>query len=188
MPRPHFATMRRLNDQAGGDFTLPRGLVDLRRVSVRSAEFASRPNDLAVSSRSGLSPSQRAGLRYEARVNERLVEEAPRLSASYLPGPWIRYHVSGGYSWCQPDGLLISPSRVVICEIKNTHVIDAYWQLRAKYEPVIRAMSPYLGREIYVVEFAGGGDALMPWPEQLNLATSLDELAPQYNLVLGFAK
>jgi hypothetical protein len=112
------------------------------------------------------------------------------MSASYLPGPWIRLHTAdGAVHWCQPDGLIHSDyeQRVIVCEVKSSHVINAYWQLKAKYEPVVRVLFP--GCEVTLIEFARVGDAMIPWPEPINLVDGpADARSEMYNLCLGFAK
>lgn len=190
MPRPHFAIVRSLGDSAGVDssISIPAGLVDLRG-GVRSADLAARPPREVEGLRSGLSASQRAGLRYEARVGRAIADLARAHSLEYFPGPWIQFTKPGSdrLFWCQPDILLMRPGLVYICEVKASHVINAYWQLTAKYEPVVRRLFP--DRDVLLVEIARGGDALAPWPMPINLISDvLDAKIGAYNLMLGYAK
>lgn len=75
--------------------------------------------------------------------------------------PRIRY--------CQPDGLLFSGDLryVIIIEIKLRHTAKAWWQLKHKYAPILKAMFPWI--EVRYVEFTRWYDLATEFPEAIVL-------------------
>ena len=83
----------------------------------------------------GRTYAQKAGLRYEAKVLDYLRQKFP----TTLVSPWIEYGHHEPYSClCQPDAIIINqPQRLItIAEVKYTHTLQAYKQLKLKYLPV----------------------------------------------------
>lgn len=78
-----------------------------------------------------------AGLRYERKVQEHLLEQ---YGECYLPGPWFIFSSGNGNRWCQPDGILIDiqAGQLWVIEIKNSITDRAWWWLNDLYVPVIR--------------------------------------------------
>lgn len=100
----------------------------------------------AMKRRKRTSGAKASGIRYERRVNKQLLEDTENpqdTGITYLPGVWFGFlDASGRTRYCQPDGLLIDlfNRRVTIVEIKVRHTLLAWWQVRALYQPVIRAI------------------------------------------------
>lgn len=87
--------------------------------------------------------AQRAGIRYERRAQEYLLELYPH---SYVPSPWLsfRLHKEPCLRFCQPDGIIIDveKSTITIVEIKLRHMAEAYTQVNGIYLPVLRKIFP----------------------------------------------
>ena len=111
---------------------LPAGAVTWARLSDQVPSFAT-----AVRKPRG---AKAAGLRYERKATEMLEQY---FSWRFVPGPWVLFgSESKGTRWCQPDGLLILPEegRIVVVEIKHSHMALAWWQLFHLYIPVVKAL------------------------------------------------
>jgi hypothetical protein len=78
-----------------------------------------------------------AGLRYERRVHENLLELH---AEQYLPAPWFIFRSDNGPRWCQPDGILININTgyLIVIEIKHSITDRAWWWLNELYVPVVR--------------------------------------------------
>src|SRR5690348_4326837 len=118
------------------------------RAAVGRVEFAEWcDGPAALARRKGRTQAQKRGLAFERRALQ-------FLSASlgeFKSGPWIRWHTRDDEFLCQPDGLCeISDYKVFVFECKSRHCIEAYWQLRHLYVPVVRRLYP--NREIIAVE------------------------------------
>lgn len=83
-----------------------------------------------------LTPAQKRGLNYQAKVEKALEKIFPGL---VILRPWFRYKVDGTHKakMCQPDLILISPAHVCIVEVKYSTVADAWHKLSAVYKPVV---------------------------------------------------
>lgn len=126
---------------------------------VGAACMASRPPLFAHTDR-GTTDAQKKGLAYERKVHQQLTERFP---VTYKASPWIRYRChEGGWKYCQPDGLLHLDDRLVIVEVKLSHCVDAWEQLRKIYEPVI---SKIYEKPIALLEVAKWYDPLVLVPE-----------------------
>lgn len=111
----------------------------------------------------GKTAAQKAGLRYEAKVQDFLAG----YFSTYVKSPYIRFRDGSGMRMCIPDGLLcFLPTRAVIFEIKHLHTPDAWWQLKKLYEPVILAAGY---NEVQVVEICKSYDAATPFPCKVEL-------------------
>ena len=135
---------------------------------VLSADFMLEPPACFTAPRRA-TPRQKNGLRYERKVLEALESEAGfRL---FVPSPWIEFTNQSGRRFCQPDALGFHQEDkklvVTIFEIKLSHTIKAYWQLRRLYEPVVRRLLPKY--EVRVCEITRHFDPFTPWPEPLAL-------------------
>ena len=84
---------------------------------------------------STLTPVQRRGLRYQARVGKWLATEAAQLGWTLQCAPWLRDPATGAP--CSPDFLIESPSCLIIVEVKLSQVDCA--KQEAKYR---RALAP----------------------------------------------
>lgn len=133
----------------------------------------------AMPSRSHFS-SRVAGKKFEAHVHAQL----DFIYRNYRQGPWVSF--SGPeqqHRLCQPDALIIEQdlNRVLIVEIKAQHTTDAWWQLRKKYEPVVRVLLPLHTR---VVEICDNCDTSIAFPEPIKLITNLEEVDGDHFYVL----
>lgn len=113
------------------------------------------------------------GVRYEKLVQEYL---GWRYGDLYLPSPWIKFFAEGKWRWCQPDGVLFVPEqgRIVIVEVKYQHTLDAWWQVRHLYQPVLEHMFPNLLWKYEVCEVVKWYDPAIQYPERVVLAQEVD--------------
>lgn len=103
---------------------------------------------------------QRLGLRYERVVLTNIAKYLPEV----LGGPWIRFRAERENGVCQPDGLWYNGGgRALVIEVKLTHTLDAWHQLRGKYVPVTRAL--YGIGEVQILNVVRAFDRSIPWPE-----------------------
>lgn len=107
-------------------------------------------------------------MKYESRVHEHL---RSLYGQAYIPSPWFVYRDAHEtrVRYCQPDGLLFDQrlSRLVIVEVKLRHTERAWWQLRHKYGPVLRAIYPWM--DIAYCEVVQWFDVQIPFPEEVEL-------------------
>lgn len=83
----------------------------------------------------GRTKAQRSGLQFQRRVEKALQEEFFIETES---SPWFRYRNSvGDQHWAQPDILVLLPEAIVVVEVKLTHTMAAWTQLRTLYMPLI---------------------------------------------------
>jgi hypothetical protein len=129
-----------------------------------------------------LTAAQKAGLRYEDRIQEAL---SRRFTDLFQSNVRLFYRDGRGPGGCIFDGLLMAGKSVTIIEIKLQHMPEAWWQLRKKYEPVVRAWPVLEGRRVYLLEICRSLDASMPFPEPLNVVQSIDELLMKEDGTLG---
>lgn len=106
--------------------------------------------------------AQRAGKRYERKALRFL---SGLYGSCFVPQPWYKYQTKrdAPLRWCQPDGVLFTPSGVVIFEIKVNFTSNAWWQLRKLYEPVVRVASRV--ERIAVCVVCKSFDPAVPFPE-----------------------
>ena len=120
--------------------------------------------------------AQRAGKRYEKKVLQAL-EKQFRVddSVTLRPSPWIAF--SGAPSeerHCQPDLLLVTESEVLLCEIKLSHTLDAYWQLERLYRPVVEKL--FGARPVRLVEITRSFDPAVRFPAPMRLFFSIEHI------------
>jgi hypothetical protein len=143
--------------------------------AVRHAEFMLDP-PLGLESAQRHSPAQKRGLRYQEQVLETL--DGLGAFKLFVPSPWIEFQDYHGRRICQPDGLGFHETAhgpvATVFEIKLSHTIMAYWQLRRLYEPVVRHMFPEY--EVRVCEVTRTFDPALPWPEDIALCLELDSV------------
>lgn len=138
--------------------------------SVGAGPFGRTP----LSSRSRLTAAQKAGLRFERKVQDGLGE---LFGSPFRPGQWFRFEDESSRSprWCQVDGLLQLQTSVVIFEVKSRLVVDAWWQLRRLYEPVVRRA--FYPAEVALCVIARNVDPLVRFPEEYEFLPNVAELA-----------
>lgn len=114
------------------------------------------------------------GVRYEREVQDHLSLLALAMpSVEYIESPWIEFCDKSGKRWCQPDLLLVDKIQkaVVIGEVKYQHTVDAWWQLRYLYQPVVAVLFPHF-RPIALIEIVHWHDPQIQWPERYDLTDS----------------
>ncbi len=117
------------------------------------------------------SAAQRAGKRYERKVQKRLSSLLP----GYRASPWFKYVNNEGMFFCQPDGILHCGDLTMIVEVKYSFCSDAWWQLRKLYEPVVRsACKP---KNILLVLICRNYDGAVGFPEPV-VVLSADSFLP----------
>lgn len=117
---------------------------------------------------------QRAGKRYENRVLVAVTKLFAGSDVFVRPSPWIEFSVDPSTSrHCQPDLLLETPSEIFLCEIKLSHTVDAYWQLRHLYEPVVSRLHE---RPVRLVEITKSFDPVVRFPAPMRLFFSIEHV------------
>ena len=117
-------------------------------------------------------PSKRSkywkGIKYEQKVHAEMFR---RYEARYLWGQWFAYmaNTKNTVQYCQVDGLLFAEpeSRIVVCEIKHSHVPDAYFQLTQEYMPILRKAFPKF--ELAPLEIVRWYDPATAFPVQVEM-------------------
>lgn len=121
--------------------------------------------------------SKRRGLLYQARV-ESYLESSVSGKWVLINGPWIEYvDTAKKVRLAQPDILAINVEvgKLVIVEIKLSRVALAWWQLNAKYRPLIQQLFPKW--DIALLEVVSQVYAVAV-PENVRLVHSLDAAQP----------
>ena len=113
--------------------------------------------------------AQRAGKRYERQALAHLVSVFGRRLA---PHQWFKWWDGTKVRFCEVDALFHADDGVVIFEIKVNFCVEAWWQLRKLYEPVVRkALSP---ERVGLVVVCRSYDPAVAFPEPCG---RIDELA-----------
>ena len=80
------------------------------------------------------------GIKYENKAHGYI----EGLTDYYLPSPWLHFQMqkTNTWRWCQPDGLIcdMKQGKITIIEFKLQHTVQAWWQLRRLYEPVVKKL------------------------------------------------
>ena len=91
------------------------------------------------------SGAQRAGIRYQRKVDKMLAKQLPGVKL----GQWFAFQNGGPkVRYCQPDALWPQGEALLCLEVKVRFGPDAFWQLEDLYRPVLqRALGkdPLLG-------------------------------------------
>lgn len=142
----------------------PRGL----RLPWGTPRHVSPVNPPKRAERQGrFSAAQKKGLVFEDRVKKGLGKIFPEIEL----GPWWAYW-DNSQRICQTDAVLFVGTLTVIFEIKQQHSVDAWWQLRHLYRPVLDAYRP--GRTINLVEICGTFDPSVSFPEPIEKIDNLE--------------
>lgn len=125
----------------------------------------------SAASGGGLTAAQKAGLRYEAKVQLFLRNAL----LDYIEAPIVTF-LDGGSQTRRviPDGFVLRGARAWIFEIKSQHTHAAWWQLRHLYEPVMLALEGI--QQVFCVEVVRSYDPAIGFPEPIELCHSLDEV------------
>lgn len=83
-----------------------------------------------------LTPAQKRGLKYQAKVEAELERLYP---GRVLLRPWFRYKINGEVKKCQPDAILMNSdwTHAVIVEIKYSTIPEAWHKLSTLYKSVV---------------------------------------------------
>jgi len=129
--------------------------------------------DLGSWTRTDVAPpkraSQRRGLSYEKRIHAALRRQ---YEYRYHESQVIHFLDDGGEGIAVPDGMIKDAETVVIIEVKHQHMPESWWQLRRKYEPLVRALWPEM--QVILLEICRSLDRQMPYPEAFELVEDID--------------
>lgn len=124
-----------------------------------------------------------AGIRYQRQAQEYLSLLAlGRPELELRQNQWVEFLDRSGKRWCELDSLIVyhSARQARIIEIKYQHTVDAWWQLRHLYAPVIEKILP--GYQLCLLEVCHWHDPAVAFPERYGLIRNLEE-APFDNSV-----
>ncbi len=126
----------------------------------------------------GARGARRKGLLYERAALDHF---EGTFGSAFIASPWLSYF-DGQDRFCQPDGLLIQPSRgVVTCfEYKYQHTIRAWFQLVELYEPVLRHIFPPKLWKIALCEVVKWYDKNIEFPTTVKLQKTLTDCNPEH--------
>lgn len=87
-------------------------------------------------------------MRFEKRAAKHLQLSLP--SCEVIHGQWLEYWDDNGHGWAQPDIIVESEDRVLVCECKLTQTEFAFHQLSLLYLPLLRTIyeRPLFGVQI----------------------------------------
>lgn len=109
--------------------------------------------------------SRGRGVAYERKV---LDELRTRYPGALVASPWFRYREQGSseWHWCQPDALLVDAVErlVILVEVKLSHTVQAYWQTKLLYEPVLRWLFIPGAWSLATLEITRWYDPSVPFP------------------------
>lgn len=119
-----------------------------------------------------------AGQKYEQDVHAYLHS---LYGNAYIPSLWFEFRENGRYRtrFCQTDGILFDlyNRRLTIVEVKLQHTVDAWWQLRHLYLPVLTKVFPPDLWEYAIVEVVRWYDKAVAFPEPVKLVGDIQSLA-----------
>jgi len=121
--------------------------------------------------------ARRKGWDYEQAVSTHMHD---CYNPTFVSGVWFRYTDElGKRKFAQPDGLLldVDNAHVTIVEVKYNHTVEAWSQLRNKYEPIVRA---YLGEmwQVSCLEVCNWFDPAVEFPENIRMVKEPHLLHP----------
>ena len=113
------------------------------------------------------------GVRYERQVRDYLSLLAlGKEGVECRESQWFEFEDSNGRRWCECDFLLIDRKQktAIIYEVKYQHCMEAWWQLRELYYPVVQAAFP--GYTIGLMEVVHWHDPAITFPQGYDLTDS----------------
>ena len=92
------------------------------------------------------------------------------------PAPWIAFATvrEASFRHCQPDFLLETPDAILLCEIKLSHTLDAFWQLEHLYGPVVSQLFPE--KLLRKIEITRSFDPAILFPKPMRLFFSFEQI------------
>lgn len=129
----------------------------------------------------GDTAARKAGLHYEAKVQQALMQILP----GYMAAPKVTFVDKSGMRFAIPDGIYAPDKEnlLTVFEIKFSHVPDAWWQLEKKYRPLLEIWRP--NSRVLSVEIVRTFDSAVPFPCKFEFLPSLEAL---FSFVSGAAK
>jgi hypothetical protein len=112
------------------------------------------------------SKAQRLGKRYEHKVRKAIAKLNPKQTV--VSGPWVTFmNASGSLRYCQPDIVMFDEEqkKAIIFEVKYTHTIDAYHQLKNLYLPTLQFI--HRDYQFMLVEITRSYDGALKFPEEI---------------------
>lgn len=113
------------------------------------------------------------GVRYEKKAQAYLLSQ---FRDFYIPSPWLHFRELSAetFRWCQPDGILLDIARGVCCivEVKYSHTVDAWWQTRKLYTPVLAKIFPETYWRFEVCEVVRWYNPDVLFPEEVRLVNN----------------
>lgn len=106
------------------------------------------------------SGAKRAGLRYEKKA---LAYLSGLFGRRFTPHQWFKFYDGSGVRFCEVDGLLREGDDITIFEVKVGFCIEAWWQLRRLYEPVVRKV--FSPKSVALVVVCKSYDPAVAFPE-----------------------
>lgn len=145
-------------------------------VSIKPGRLADVPTGTAA---------QKAGLRYEAKVQQRFFTQ---FGSDYAVNPCLHFRDDSGWRTCIPDGIVARPGSrprdryCIIFEIKLQHCPEAWWQLEKLYRPVLEAFkrpaqhtsTGWQTWTIFCCEVCRSYDPVMPFPVKTRLIEDIE--------------
>lgn len=110
-----------------------------------------------------------AGHRFEAKVVKALEQKYPSFTTS------LAFQFKTEYAEkniCIVDGLLALDDEVVVVEVKLRHTVDAWFQLRKLYQPVLKKA---LNKPIRALEICSVYEPQARFPEPFLIVTNIEE-------------
>lgn len=156
-----------------------------KRLPVGDIRDAWRTNqDPFAGRRTRRSGAQKAGLAYQRRI-EAWAAAGDLRGRTLVPSPWYCYIDCGGARrYCQPDLVLDDGHSLVACEVKIRWTVDAWWQLRRLYLPVL-ARAHFDRTPVFALCITRSYDPAVAAPEPVVLVDDLMDCKPdQFNLLV----
>lgn len=108
------------------------------------------------------------GFQFEATVARALNGRYPTFIDS-LP---IAFSDASGPRTVVPDGLLFLPEAIVVLEVKLSHTVRAFWEMKLTYAPLLEKA---FRKAIRMLEVTKNYDPKDPFPVPTMITTKLDE-------------
>lgn len=105
---------------------------------------------------------KRQGVKYEQLAQQHFSSLFPGWQAS----PWLHFEDAHGCRWCQPDGWVDLGPRILLVEFKYQHTANAWFQLRALYQPLLEFL---MQKPVTVLEVVKWYDCAVAFPEPVHL-------------------
>jgi hypothetical protein len=103
------------------------------------------------------------GVKYETAGHKHFAE---LFGGTYSPSPWFQICDVHGTRFCQPDGIVLFDSSLLVVEFKYQHTPAAWEQLRLLYQPVVEHV---YRRPATVLEVVKWYDCAVAFPEPVCL-------------------